>query len=171
MSDSYTAVAKAAVENAKAGKFVAIYTSISQGRPEFYTAEMTLNKKGQIDTLVLDVLQSTFNTTSGVLEWNPKSKLELGDDYGMKGAGGYAFVNGAWVAQGTCTLEWYEQIDLIIDYVKANGWSDSLQPVAQRGGSLNGTDLLPELAGATIRTGNYFTILKSLFEMAGDAVK
>lgn len=171
MKDAYTNVAKAAVENAKAGKFIAIYTSLSQGRPEFYTAEMTLTSKGKIDTLVLDVLQSTINTTSGVMVWNEKSKLELGDDYGMKGAGGYAFVDGAWVSQGECTLEWYEQIDLIIDYVKANGWSDDLQPVAQRGGSLNGTDLLPELAGATIRTGNYYTILKSLFTMAGDAVK
>jgi hypothetical protein len=167
MSDAYTAVAKKAVENAKAGKFVAVYTSGT----DFYTAEMTLTKKGAIDTLVLDVLQSTRNTTTGTFVWNEKSKQELGDDYGMVGAGGYVFTNGAWVAQGTCTLEWYEQVALITDYVKANGWSDDLQAVAQRGGSLNGTDLLPELAGATIRTGAYYAILKSLFTMAGDSVK
>jgi hypothetical protein len=171
MSDAYTAVAKKAVENAKAGKYIAIYTSITQGRPELYIAEMKLNKMGKIETLMLDVLQSTINTATGVMMWNPKSNQELGNDYGMKGAGGYAFVGGAWVAQGTCTLEWYEQVALITNYIKANGWSNSLQPVAQRSGSLNGITVLPSLAGATIRTSNHFSTLKLLFIMAGDSVK
>lgn len=169
MRDAYTEVAKAAVENAKLGKFVSIYTSGT----DFYFAEMTLDKKGKIDTLVIDVLQSTRSASAGTFEWNPKTKQELGNDYGMKGSDGYAFVDGAWVKQDglKCTLEWFEQVALISDYVKANGWNDNLQPVAQRGGSINGTDLLPELAGATIRTGGYFTLLKSLFDMAGDSVK
>ena len=167
MRDAYTAVAKKAVENAKAGKFVAIYTSGT----DLYSAELTLNKKGQIETLLLDVLQSTRNAVTGTFEWRPLSKQELGNDYGMKGAGGYVFRDGAWVAEGQCTLEWWEQVQLITDYIKANGWTDNLQPVAQRGGSLNGTDLLPELAGATIRTAGYYTVLKSLFDMASPSVK
>lgn len=171
IKDAYSAVALAAIENAKAGKFVAIYSSGSPTSIDLYSAEMTLTSKGEIDTLVLDVLQSTRNAETGTFEWRPLSKQELGDDYGMKGAGGYAFVNGEWISQGTTTLEWYEQVALITDYVQANGWSDSLQPVASRGGSLNGTTLITELAGATIRTGGYYTVLKSLFTFAGDSVK
>jgi len=167
MADAYTPVAKMAVENARAGKFVAIYTSGT----DLYSAELTLNKKGQIETLLLDVLQSTRNAQTGTFEWRPLTKQELGNDYAMKGAGGYVFRDGAWVAEGSCTLEWWEQAQLITDYITANGWSNNLQPVEQRGGSLNGTDLLPELAGATIRTAGYFTVLKSLFEMAAPSVK
>ncbi|PKK93571.1 MAG: hypothetical protein CVV61_04005, partial [Tenericutes bacterium HGW-Tenericutes-6] len=33
------------------------------------------------------------------------------------------------------------------------------------------TTLIAELAGATIRTGGYYTVLKSLFQFAGDSVK
>ena len=167
IKDAYSSVALAAIENAKAGKFVAIYSSGT----DLYSAEMTLTKKGEIDTLVLDVLQSTRDAATGTFTWRTQTKQELGDDYGMKGAGGYVFENGAWKSEGTTTLEWYEQVALITDYVKANGWSDSLQPVAQRGGSLDGTTLIAELAGATIRTGGYYTVLKSLFQFAGDSVK
>ncbi|MDY0074503.1 MAG: hypothetical protein WC992_01620 [Acholeplasmataceae bacterium] len=164
--DSYSAAAVKALANAKAGKFQAIYCSGT----DLYIAELTLTNKGKIDTLVLDTHQTTRDAAAGTIAWNAKTKQELGDDYGMKGANGYVFEDGAWVSSGTTTLEWYEQVALITDYVKANGWSDDLQPVQQRGGSLNGTALLPELAGATIRTGGYFTVLKALFEYAGDAV-
>lgn len=167
IKDAYSVSALRALENAKAGKFVAI---LSTGT-DLYSATMTLTSKGKIDTLVLDVLQSTRSATAGTFVWNEKTKQELGDDYGMVGANGYVFRDGAWVSEGTATLEWYEQVQLITDYVKANGWSDSLQPVAQRGGSLDGTTLIDALAGATIRTGGYYTVLKSLFQFAGDAVK
>lgn len=167
--DSYTAVAKKALENAKAGKFISIYASGT----DLYTAEMVLKTNGDIDSLVLDVRQSTRSTTEGTFVWNENTKQQLGDDYGMKGVGsGYTFENGAWIASGSqATLEWYEQVNLITQYVIENGWSSSLQPVAQRGGSLDGTTLIDDLAGATIRTGGYFTVLKNLFEQAGNSVK
>jgi hypothetical protein len=166
--DSYSAVALKALENAKAGKFVSIYSSGT----DLYSAEMMLTPKGEIESLVLDVRQSTRSQADGSFTWNQKTKQELGDDYGMKGVGGgYTYANGAWTASGTASLEWYEQVQLITDYIEANGWSNSLQPIADRGGSLNGTDLLSDLAGATIRTGGYYTVLKTLFNFAGDAVK
>ncbi|MDI6452018.1 hypothetical protein [Peloplasma aerotolerans] len=165
--DQYIKLAQEAVELAKLGKFQAVYTSGT----DLYSAHMIVTPKGEIEELLLDVRQSTRDASAGTFVWNEKTKQELGFDYGMVGAGGYAFVDGAWVAQGTCTLEWFEQAALITDYVLANGWNDNLQPVAQRGGSLNGTTLIDELAAATIRTGGYFTILKTLFDFAGDSVK
>jgi hypothetical protein len=165
--DQYITLAQEAVELAKLGKFQAVYTSGT----DLYSAHMIVTPKGEIEELLLDVRQSTRDASAGTFVWNEKTKQELGFDYGMVGAGGYAFVDGAWVAQGTCTLEWFEQVALITDYVLANGWNDNLQPVAVRGGSLDGTTLIDELAAATIRTGGYFTILKTLFAFAGDSVK
>lgn len=166
--DAYSAVAKQAVEHAKLGKFVSIYASGT----DLYSAEMVVKTNGDIESLVLDVRQSTRNMTEGTFVWNESTKQQLGDNYGMKGVGGaYTFSNGEWVSAGTeATLEWYEQVNLISDYVISNGWSDDLQPVALRGGSLDGTTLIDALSGATIRTGSYFTVLRHLFEFAGQSV-
>lgn len=164
IKDAYSAVAKKALEHAVEGKFVSIYSSGT----DLYSAELTLcgcSEQG-IETLVLDVLQSTRNSQTGTFVWNTSTKQQLGDDYGMKGVGGsYAFSNGAWTSTGQlATLEWYEQVALITNYVVANGFDVNLQPVAQRGGSLDGVTLIESLAGATIRTGGYFAVLKTLFE-------
>lgn len=167
IKNAYEVAATRALENAKAGKFQAIYCSGS----DLYIASMTLTSKGAIDTLVIDTLQGNKDAATGSFTWKTQTKQELGDDYGMKGANGYVFRDGAWVSEGTTSLEWYEQVALITNYVKANGWSSSLQPVAQRGGSLDGTTLIDELAGATIRTGGYYTVLAKLFELAGNSVK
>lgn len=166
--DSYTAVAKQALEHAKAGRFVSIYASGT----DLYTAEMVLKTNGDIESLVLDVRQSTRSTTAGTFEWNQNTKQQLGDDYGMKGVGGgYTFENGTWVSSGNqASLEWYEQVNLITQYVMDNGWSNNLSAIDSRGGSVDGTTLIDELAGATIRTGGYYTVLRELFEFAGDSV-
>ncbi len=161
--DAYSTVAKQALEHAKSGTFVSIYSSGT----DLYSAELTLCSctLAGIETLVLDVLQSTRNTQTGTFTWNDKTKQELGYDYGMKDVGGsYVFSNGAWSTDGNqASLEWFEQVKLISDYVIANGFNDNLQPVASRGGSLDGVTLIDSLAGATIRTGGYFTVLKTLF--------
>lgn len=165
--DSYTAVAKKALEHAKVGKFISIYTSGT----DLYFAEMVLKTNGDIESLILDVRQKV-RSTDGSFEWNENTKLDLGDDYGMKGVGGgYTFENGVWVASGTqASLEWYEQVNLIIQYILDNGWSNNLQPINNRGGSLDGTTLIDELSGATIRTGGYYAVLRQLFEFAGSSV-
>jgi major membrane immunogen (membrane-anchored lipoprotein) len=166
--DSYTAVAKKALEHAKAHKFVSIYTSGT----DLYFAEMVVKTNGDIESLVLDVRQKV-RSNDGSFEWNSNTKQQLGDDYGMKGAGaGFTFENGVWVPSGTqASLEWYEQANLITEYIIDNGWTNNLQPIDNRGGSLNGTTLIDELSGATIRTGGYYAVLRQLFEFAGSSVK
>jgi major membrane immunogen (membrane-anchored lipoprotein) len=164
----YLALAQEAVDNAKAGKFQSILATGT----DLYSAHLTLPESGELEDaeLVLDVLQSTTNETEGTFEWNPSTKQELGDAYNMKGAGGYSFEDGEWVSEGQCELEWYEQAALITDYVKANGWNDNLQPVDSRGGSLDGTSLIDELAGVSIRSGSYYTVLDALFDFADPAL-
>lgn len=166
ISDSYSAIAQQAVQHAVEGKFVAIYESGT----DIYSAEMTLSD-GEIDTLILDVLQAETSQADGSFVWNAASKQELGDDYGMKGVGGgYTFTDGAWVSSGSqATLEWYEQVNLISNYIISNGYNENLQAVESRGGSLDGSTLVDALAGATIRTGSYYTLLAKLFETNGVA--
>ncbi|MDR4968516.1 MAG: hypothetical protein RG740_02725, partial [Acholeplasmataceae bacterium] len=94
--DQYIKLAQEAVELAKLGKFQAVYTSGT----DLYSAHMIVTPKGEIEELLLDVRQSTRDASAGTFVWNEKTKQELGFDYGMVGAGGYAFVDGAWVAQG-----------------------------------------------------------------------
>ena len=164
----YIALAQEALELAKAGKFQAVYCSGT----DLYIAEMTVSK-GKIETLVLDTLQSTRNTTTGSFEWKPSTKQELGDAYGMKGSGGgYKLENGAWVSTGTkATHEWFEQANTITDWIIANGYDSALKSVGGRGVSLNGTSLVDGTSAVTILTDGYFTVLKSLFDFAGTSVE
>lgn len=164
----YRALAQEAVDNAKAGTFQSILATGT----DLYSAHLTLPDSGELEDaeLVLDVLQSTTNETEGTFEWRPSTKQELGDAYNMKGAGGYVFEDGAWVSEGQCELEWYEQAELVTDYVKANGWNDNLQAVDSRGGSLDGTSLIDDLAGVTVRSGNFYVVLDSLFDFANPAL-
>jgi hypothetical protein len=166
ISDAYSHIAKQALANAVKGEFVSIYASGT----DLYSAKMTrcsCTLQG-IETLQLDVLQSTRNAVTGTFAWNAKTKQELGTDYGMKDVGAsLAFANGAWTADGnSSSLEWFEQVNLITNYIIANGYDEQMKPVALRGGSLDGVTLIDALAGATIRTGGYFTTLKTLFSYA-----
>ncbi len=164
IGDSYSAIAQQAVQHAIDGKFVAMYASGT----DLYSAVLTLDD-GEIDTLVIDVLQSTTSQDDGSFVWKTQSKQQEGDDYGMKGVGGgYTFTNGAWESsESPATLEWYEQVILISNYIIANGYNSNLQAVDARGGSLDGTTLIDALAGATIRTGSYYTLLQRLFDTNG----
>jgi hypothetical protein len=163
ISDAYSHIAKQALANAVKGEFVSIYASGT----DLYSAKMTRCSctLQAIETLQLDVLQSTRNAVTGTFAWNAKTKQELGTDYGMKDVGAsLAFANGAWTADGnSSSLEWFEQVNLITNYIIANGYDEEMKPVALRGGSLDGVTLIDALAGATIRTGGYFTTLKTLF--------
>jgi hypothetical protein len=161
--DAYSAIAKQALANAVKGEFVSIYASGT----DLYTATMTrcsCTVQG-IETLKLDVLQSTRSQATGTFTWNAKTKQELGNDYGMKDVGNsLSFANGAWSADGNkSSLEWFEQVNLITNYIITNGFDASMKPVADRSASLDGMTPIDALAGATIRTGGYFTTLKTLF--------
>ncbi|MDD3128977.1 MAG: hypothetical protein PHF05_05955 [Candidatus Izemoplasmatales bacterium] len=156
---SYRALAAEAVQLAKDGKMQAVYCTSD----DLYIATMTVDAKGDFSDLKLDVLQG--NPDGDTFAWKDKTKQELGDEYGMAGVGdGYKFEDGAWVASGEkAELEWFEQAKLITDYVEANGWNKDLQAVEARGGSLDGTTLIDDLAGVTIRSQSYYDLLEVLF--------
>ena len=155
----YIALAADAVQLAKDGKMQAVLTSSD----DLYIAHMLVDNKGDFSELTLDVLQGA--PTGGTFAWSEETKQEKGDDYGMKGVGGtYTFTDGAWVAgEGNATLEWYEQVALITDYVTENGWNEDLAAIASRGGTIDGTTLLDDLAGVTIRSQSYYDVLAKLF--------
>lgn len=156
----HLALALEAVELAKAGKFQAIKCL----GDDLYIATMEKDADGETTSLMLDVLQG--KPTGDTFAWSEKTKQELGDEYGMKGTGAaYNFVDGEWVVgEGKASLEWHEQANLITDYILANGWDENLQPIASRGGTIDGTTLISDLAGATIRTGSLYEVLAELFD-------
>jgi hypothetical protein len=161
-NSEYTKLAKQAVDLARMGKF---QTFVCSGT-DFYMASMIINNLGEVTNLKLDTLQATKDTATGTFVWNTATKQELGDNYGMTVNGAaYSFSAGAWTASATekSANEWYEQANLITAYVMEHGYSEDLQPIADRGVSLDGTTLVDGLAGVTVKTATYFTLLDQLF--------
>ncbi len=165
MADTnYTKLAKEAVANAKAGKHNAFVLDDAGNEITLYSIEGELKNKNAFKKITIDTLQS--KVTAGVFAWNAKTKQELGAEYGMKDIGpGYAFENGAWKVEGKCTLEWNEQVDLITNYVVKNGYANKLVSIGERGASLDGTTLVDELAGVTVKSDFYFELLDLLFAL------
>lgn len=133
----YTQLAAAALELAKEGKFQAIHTS----NDDLTVATMIVDSKGNFTELLLDVLQG--RPDGETFTWRDKTKQELGFEYGM-------------VERGGATLEWFEQAELITDYITENGWT------------MNGE---PSVTGVSITTEDYFAAFDKLFGFAGDSVK
>ncbi|XMB72835.1 hypothetical protein RJI07_02735 [Mycoplasmatota bacterium WC30] len=156
----YLALALEAVELAKAGKFQALLCASD----DLYIASMNMDSKGEFTNLMIDVLQG--DPDGETFAWNVKTKQELGDDYGMKGIGSeYEFVGGEWVSSDEKTsLEWYEQANLITDYIETNGWDENLAAIAGRGGTIDGTTLIDDLAGVTVHSQTLYDLLSELFD-------
>ncbi|MBN2540750.1 MAG: hypothetical protein JXB08_04420 [Bacilli bacterium] len=148
---------------AKAGKFHALLCTAD----DLYIASMVVNDSGEISDLTLDVLQG--DPEGDTFAWNEFTKQELADEYGMKGIGAaYEFSNGSWVASDEKTsLEWYEQANLITDYIETYGWDDNIQALADRGATIDGTTLIDDLAGVTIRSQTFYDVLTVLFQCVG----
>lgn len=162
----YTKLASEAVANAKAGKMVAFEVGISSNAAQVTEAVLTL-EKGKAKSLVIDTRQSKISPTEGNV-WNVKTKQELGNDYGMKDVGPkYEFKDGAWsiVAGAKADKEWFEQVNTLAAYVLAN-YNKSLKPIAGRGGTLDGTTLIDELATVTSNTGTYFNVIHAAYKAA-----
>lgn len=161
IKNAYEVAAKKALENAKAGKFVALYQEYNATDPstDLYIAEMTLTKKGAIDTLVIDTLQADMSKTAGTFAWKTQTKQQLGYEYKMhyrtSGAADMTAYK-AWLTANN-KLEWFEQVNLITDRIKANGFSSTA------------AENIP--AGVTIKTAGYHAALTKLFAYAGNAVK
>lgn len=174
---NYVKLAQDAVALAKAGKFQSIYVSAD----DIYVASMTV-AKGEFSELSIDVLQGSpvDSDDDGIKEtfaFNANTKQELGLAYHMHYSA-YAATDDTptdaeyetWLAAND-KLEWFQQIELITDYVTENGWNGDLEPLNDRQGTVDGTNVVDDLAGASIRTGAYYDVLAALFEAAGDSVK
>jgi major membrane immunogen (membrane-anchored lipoprotein) len=133
----YTDLAAKALELAKEGKFQAVYCN----NDDLVIATMMVDEKGVATDLVLDVLQG--KPSQGTFEWAPKTKQELGLEYGMKDA-------------SEIGKEWFEQADAIAAYVLENG-ADSIET----------TDgYISNITGATVRDSGYTEVFKLLFDFA-----
>jgi len=146
---NYSVLVAKAVENARAGLFTAIYTV----NDDLLFARMIVDGGGNFSQLVIDTLKGSPDGYT--FSWGEKTKQQLGSDYGM-------------VENSDATLEWFEQVNLITKYIMYNGWDDNLQPVDSRGVSTDGTNIIEEVAGVTIRTGNYFELLEILFDYVSE---
>ncbi|MFA5006138.1 MAG: hypothetical protein WC509_01535 [Candidatus Izemoplasmatales bacterium] len=166
ISDSdYVALAAEAVANAKLGKFQAIACSGT----DLYSASMIVSEKGVVSELKLDTLQATKSTSAGTFVWKDSTKQQLGFAYHLHYST-YAATDETpsdaeyetWLAAND-KLEWFQQANLITDYILANGWNANLQPIEGDGVSLDGTTPLAACAGVSISTATYFQVLGDLF--------
>jgi major membrane immunogen (membrane-anchored lipoprotein) len=166
----YLALAVEAVELAKAGKFQAIKCVGT----DLYIATMTMNAKGEFSELKLDVLQATKDATAGTFVWHTETKQEKGFNYKMHyntyvaslTDAGSATIAGyqAWLTANN-KLEWFQQANLITDYIMANGYKGNLKPIVAtgRGVSLYGKTALDGFASVSITSGSYYDVLAALF--------
>ncbi len=158
----YLALAQEAVELAKAGKFQAIYCTGT----DLYIASMTV-EKGEISELMLDVLQKkSVLAAANTFEWNDQTKQEKGTGYGMKGVGAkYTFADDVWTSSATdkTVLEWYEQANLITNYIMETGNLYGIRSVDGRGIFLTADAQVDACAGVSIKTDGYITVLNALF--------
>jgi hypothetical protein len=162
----YTDLAAEAVQLAKDGKMQAIYTSSD----DLYIATMTVNAEGEFSDLLIDVLQGTPDTAAGTFAWREETKQELGFEYKMH-YGTYSATDDTptieeyetWL-EANDKLEWFQQVALITDYVTENGWNENLAALNDRGGTLDGTTPVDSLAGVTVRSQGYYTLLADLFD-------
>ncbi|MDD3841982.1 MAG: hypothetical protein PHD24_00870 [Candidatus Izemoplasmatales bacterium] len=158
----YNELAQEAIALARQGKFQTVVCSGS----DLYIASMLVNELGVVEELVLDTLQkASSSAVDGIFTWNAYTKQQLGDNYGMVGASAQVFADGAWTESDTLetTLEWYEQVNLITNYVLEHGYNSAMVAIGGRGVSLDGTTLLDACAGVTIHSSTYLTLLAQLY--------
>jgi len=142
----YTDLAAEAVQQAIDGVFKSYTVSEHyNGTANVIFATMEVDENGDPISLELDTLQSTIDTTgeNPTLVWNEETKQELGDDYGM-------------VERGGATYEWFEQANMITDYLLANGWED--------GFTVQDVDSLSDV---TITTSYYEVVLEDVYAKLG----
>lgn len=167
----YTKLAREAVALAKQGKFQAF---VCEGT-DFYMASMIVDEDGELVDLLLDTLQATKDTKAGTFVWKTSTKQQLGYGYKMHYSAYSATVVApavptqagyeAWLAlPATTKLEWFEQANIITDYILEHGWNANLQAINEDAGmSLDGTTAIDGTAGVTVGTVTYFEVLADLF--------
>ncbi|MFO7968960.1 MAG: hypothetical protein R6U15_02470 [Candidatus Izemoplasmatales bacterium] len=150
----YTTLAAEAVQQAKDGITKAYSVSVHYGAPQVVWATLDLDDNGDIEELVIDTLQSTVD--EGTFAWNDNTKQELGYDYKMH-YGTYSETDDTptmaeyetWLEDND-KLEWFEQVNMITDYIEENGWESSF-------------NVQDSVAGVTVTTNAYETVLEAVF--------
>ncbi len=169
-NSGYSDLAKEAIALAKAGKFQAIKCTGT----DLYIATMTVAADGTKSELKLDVLQlNSQRTDKSKFEWNTETKQEKGFNYKMHYNTYRASLTDpdtatlegyqAWLTANS-KLEWFQQANIITDYVMANGWNAEYK--ANAGGvgmTTDGTNALAGTAGVSIKSQSYFDVLSYLF--------
>ncbi len=158
----YIALAADAVELAKLGKFQAILCSGT----DLYSASMIVDEDGEISQLKLDTLQKQKGTAADVFAWNTQTKQQLGFNYKMHYNTYVASLDDAdsalldgyqtWLIDND-KLEWFQQANLITDYIMEHGWQESYAD-----------DGIDSLTAVTITSDHYYEVLDSLFDCVAD---
>lgn len=163
----YSALATEALNLAKEGKAQVVKAS---GTDIIWVTAM-VNNKGEFTSLEINTLQG--KVTDGKFAWNAKNKQELGYAYGMfnrtNTAAGYTAQDltteaglNAYKAYLTAQgkKEWFEQVQLLSDYVLANGWDGQI--VALETGKLDTAASAAAVASVSITVSHYAELLEEL---------
>lgn len=150
-ASTYVTLAKEAIANAKAGKVVAVRSTMYGGSAEYVVATATVDANGKLSNVVIDERQS--KTADGVFTWNEKTKQELGYDYGLqRGSVGWdksleEYKN--WLTEND-KLEWFEEVALIV-----NVWKNGTPAV-------DSNNKFTNVTGCTISNVGYAEVLEQL---------
>ena len=164
---NYSKLAKQAVENAKAG-VTYVLVSPSTGS-DIIWVKAEVDSDGKFTSLELNTLQG--RVTEGKFAWDAQTKQQKGYLYGMhnvnKAAIGYTKQTltttegmNAYKAMldAQNLLEWFEQANLITDYVLANGLSN-----VKVGENRKLENPVQALTGVTIYVDSYHKVLTTLY--------
>jgi hypothetical protein len=132
-------------------------TAEADGTAQAYSniAAVTFNNEGEITSCIIDAVQSNvkFNQEGKItsdLSITPKTKNELGDDYGMKAA-------------SEIGKEWYEQADAFANYIIGK----TIDEVKVISLDEEGTPVESELVSSvTIHVGPFIEIVEKAFNSA-----
>lgn len=118
--DSYSKLAKQAVQNAKDGVATTYVVGTGQQHgTDVYFATAQVNDKGEFTELVIDTIQGKH--TEGVFSWNEKTKQELKYAYRMHGNFGLPEEEYKAFLKAEGKLEWFEQANIIAANVLEKG--------------------------------------------------
>ena len=167
----YSSLAASAVQNAKDGVTYVLTTSAD----DIYWVKAEVDAKGKFTSLELNTLQGQFS--DGTFSWRDKNKQELGYEYGMhnkddnsvsytrqtlttaEGLNAYK----AYLTQ-TGKKEWFEQANIITDYVLANGLTGyTIITEGTTKGKLNQDQTNDALSGVTVTVDHYFHVIEELY--------
>jgi hypothetical protein len=156
----YAELAQEAVQQAKDGVIKAYKTSMSHGAAQVTWAELHLDDEGNVEDIIIDVLQS--EVADDTFAWDEDSKQEKGYEYKMH-YNTYSATDDSptleeyetWLSEND-KLEWFEQADMVADYIVENGWEDSF--VVQD---------VDDLSAVSVTTSDYEEVLTEAFNKLG----